>query len=106
VPGGLDPGGAQRERHPRPAPALALAAAGIHVRGDLQALELHQLERRAGGRGSHPVGQDLDHRLTGAAFQLGVHVGHAALEHRLAGVLVHRRGPAAGVLVVGDRFGD
>src|ERR1019366_4827007 len=48
----------------------------------------------------HPVGQDLDHRLPRPALQLRVHVHHPALKHSLAGVLVHRRGPAAGVLVV------
>jgi hypothetical protein len=72
----------------------------------LQAVELHQLKRHAGGRGGHPVGQDLDHRFALAALQLGIHVGHPALEHRLAGVLVHRRGPAAGGFVVVLGLGD
>ena len=59
-----------------------------------------------GRRDGHPVGEDLHHDLTGAAFQLGVHVYDPALEHLPAGHLVHRRGAPLGLLVVVLRLGD
>ena len=89
------------------------AAAVVDPWGDLEAVELHQLERCPGGRGGLAVGEDFDHRLPLAAFQLGIHVRHPALEHRLAGLLVRdvEHGfeglvERLGVRPAGQRLGD
>jgi hypothetical protein len=71
-PGCLEAGGPEGVGHPAPVG---------HVRGDLEPVELHQLERLARRWLRFAVSQDLHHRFPGPARQIRVQVRDPALEH-------------------------